>query len=150
MADITPGIYAVPGLVALSLGLHWSMAWRPAVGPALLAAGTLWPAAWLVYRHGRAWYRVDLAALPGIVRGGAYLLRPLWRSHGVVYGLLAGLSTGNIFLRREWLAIALWTLLMGTYMVTLWIASQWTTVWMYDEGSRAKGLGDRPRAPDPS
>ncbi len=131
MADIGPSIYAVPGFVALGLGLHWSMAWRHRVELALLAAGALWSATWLVYRHMRAWYRIDLMALPDIVRGGTYLLRPLWRSHGIVYGLLAGLSTWNVFLRREWLDIALWTLLMGTYMVTLWIAHQWTALWMY-------------------
>jgi len=139
MARIEPGIHAVPWLVAVGLGLHWSMAWRHTAGPALLAAGALWSAAWLVYRHGRAWYRADLAALPDIVRGGAYFLRPLWRSHGLVYGLLAGLSTWNIFLRREWLDIALWTLLMGTYMATLWIAHQWAALWMYgmqDSGCR--------------
>ncbi|GBC85056.1 hypothetical protein HRbin11_01497 [bacterium HR11] len=146
MADLAPGVEAVPWLVALTLGLHWSMAGRPTVGPALLAAGTLWSAAGLVYRHGRAWYRADLTGLPDLVRGGAYLLRPLWRSHGIVYGLLAGLSTWNVFLRREWLAAALWTLLMGTYMATLWIAHQWAAVWMYDGslGARCQENGYRP------
>ncbi|MCS7312881.1 MAG: hypothetical protein NZ742_08220 [Acidobacteria bacterium] len=139
MADIGPGIYAVPWLVALGLGLHWSMAWRHTVAPALVAAGVLWSVTWFVYRHTRAWYRLDLKALPDIVRGGAYLLRPLWRSHGIVYGLLASLSTWNVFLRREWLDVILWTLLMGTYMATLWIAHQWAALWMYDAGSRAPG-----------
>jgi hypothetical protein len=135
MADIASGVDVVPWFVTVSLGLHWSMAWRPAVGRGLGAAVALGVVTGLVYHHGRAWYQADLTGLPSIVRGGAYLLRPLWRSHGIVYGLLAVLSAGNIFLQREWLAAALWVLLMGTFMATLWIAHQWRTIGM--EGSHS-------------
>ena len=122
---LDPWVYAVPWSMAIVLGFLWRSVWIPTrwvLIPVVLSLGVV---AVATYRCSRQWHRLPLQDSSPLIRGGTYFLRPLWRSHALLYGWVVILAAANVWLHRTGLTLLLGLMVTSLFAASVWIAYRW-------------------------